>query len=101
MRKATLAAVVAVGLAAPAAAQAQTMEIITGGVLGGLAGSIYVSGVQATAATVGTAAVWTATAVGAAVPVVTTAVAGAVATASAPVIIGVVGGAALGYLLLK
>jgi hypothetical protein len=100
MRKFLLIAAIAFALIAPTAARAEHVGAITAGaVLGGLAGSVYASGLNATAAVVGSAAASTATAIGAAAPVVAASVAGAIAAASTPVLVGVVVGGAVGYLL--
>ncbi|MSP49531.1 MAG: hypothetical protein EXQ95_09415 [Alphaproteobacteria bacterium] len=97
MRKTALVAALALGLTVSQTAEAQTMSILAGAVVGGLAGSVYVNGLQATAAAVSAASVSAVSAIGSAAP----AVAGAIAGASAPVVIGVVAGGALGYLLLR
>jgi hypothetical protein len=52
MRNAILAAMVAMALLFSSAAKAQCLAVLSGAVLGGLAGSVYVSGLEATAATV-------------------------------------------------
>jgi len=100
MRKLLLIAVVAFALVAPGAARADGAGLLGGAVLGGLAGSVYASGLPATAGAVGSVAASTLAAVGAAVPVLAYGAAGAIATASAPVVLGVAAGAVLGYLLL-
>lgn len=102
IRKLALMAAVAGGLALSSqAAQAQVVPVVAGGFLGGLAGSVYATGLQATAAAVGSAATSTVTAVAGVIPATATAVSGAIAAASAPVIVGVAAGGALGYLLLR
>lgn len=102
IRKLALMAAVAGGLALSSqAAQAQVMPVVAGGVLGGLAGSVYATGLQATATAVSSAATSTVTAVAGVIPATATAVSGAIAAASAPVIVGVAAGGALGYLLLR
>lgn len=100
MRHLILAIAIATGLMAPlSSAHAEVCPVAVGAVLGGLAGSVYASGVNATAAMVGSATAATANAIGAAAPAVASGVAGAIAAASTPVIVGVVVGGALGYLL--
>ncbi len=102
LRKLALLGTVAIGLAVSSqAAQAQVMPVVAGGVLGGLAGSIYATGLQATMASVGSGVASTVSAVVGVVPATASAVTGAVAAASAPVIIGVVAGGALGYALVR
>ena len=95
MRKFLLIAAIAFALAAPISAHAQVGAVTTGAVLGGLAGSVYVSGLNATAAAVSSAAATTAAAIGTAAP----AVAGAIVAASPPVLVGVIVGGVVGYLL--
>lgn len=100
-RMALLAAVVG-GLAMSSnAAQAQVMPVVAGGLLGGIAGSVYASGLQATAASIGSGVTSTVSAVVGVVPATASAVTGAVATASAPVLIGVVAGGAIAYLVVR
>jgi hypothetical protein len=100
MRKFLLVAMFAFALIAPASAHAGDVGAVTAGaVLGGLAGSVYASGLNATAAGVGSAAASTASAIGTAAPAVAAGVAGAVAAASAPVLVGVVVGGVVAYLL--
>jgi len=100
MRKFFLIAAIAFALIAPTSAHAQQVGAVTAGaVLGGLAGSVYATGLNATAAAVGSAAASTASAIGAAAPVVAAGVAGAITAASAPVLVGVVVGGVVGYLL--
>jgi hypothetical protein len=101
MRKGVLIATVMVGLAAPGSAQAQVLSTLTGAVIGGLAGAVYVSGMPATIASVGAAAGATASAVGSSVPVAAGAVAGMVAAASAPIVVGIIAGGAVGYMLAR
>lgn len=100
MRKFLVGAVLALALAAPVSAHAGDLGAVTAGaVLGGLAGSVYATGLNATAAAVGSAAASTASAIGAAAPVVASGVAGAITAASTPVLVGVVVGGAVAYLL--
>jgi hypothetical protein len=100
MRKFLLVAMLAFAVIAPASAHAGDLGTVTAGaVIGGLAGSVYATGLNATAAAVGSAAASTASAIGAAAPVVAAGVAGAVTAASAPVLVGVVVGGAVAYLL--
>lgn len=101
MRKITLAAAIVMGLAAPQAAEAQVLPIAAGAVLGGLVGSLYVNGLSATAAGVSSATASTVGAVGAAAPAAASAAGGVIAAASAPVVLGVIAGGALGYFLLR
>jgi hypothetical protein len=99
MQKFLLIAAIACALAAPTSAHAGAGTVTVGAVLGGLGGSVYASGLSATATAVGSAAASTVSAIGAAAPVVAAGVAGAVAAASTPVLVGVVVGGAVGYLL--
>ncbi len=99
MRKTFAAVVIFLLLAVPLRAEAQGLEMATGAVVGGLAGSVYVSGLEATAAMVVGATTAAAEAVATAVPVIASGIAGAVAGASAPVLLGVIAGAAIGILL--
>src|SRR5205823_3285923 len=100
MRKFLLVAVVALAVILPGAARADGSGLIGGAVLGGLVGSVYASGLTATAGAVGSAAASTFSAIGAAAPTVAAGLAGAIAAASTPVLVGVVAGGLLGYLLL-
>jgi hypothetical protein len=100
LHKLCLAIAVILGLMAPVSAHAQIGPIVVGGVLGGLVGSAYAQGAAATGAAVTSAVVATANAIGATVPVIVSGLAATVATASTPVIVGVIAGSALGYLLL-
>ncbi len=99
MRKYLLVVAIAFALIAPTSAHAQAGAITAGAVLGGLVGSVYATGINATAAAVGSAAATTAGVIGVAVPAVAAGVAGAIAAASTPVLVGVVVGGAVGYLL--
>jgi hypothetical protein len=100
MRKLLLIFVVALALTAPSAARADSNGLLGGAVLGGLAGSVYASGLPATAGAVGSVAASTLAAIGAAVPVLAYGAAGAIGAASAPVVLGIVAGGVLGYMLL-
>jgi hypothetical protein len=100
MRKLLLISVVALALIAPSAARADGSGLLGGAVLGGLAGSVYASGLPATAGAVGSVAASTLAAIGAAVPVLAYGAAGAIGAASAPVVLGIVAGGVLGYMLL-
>jgi len=64
MRKFFLVAAMVLALLAPAAARADAGSITAGAVLGGLAGSVYASGLNATAAALGSAATSTVAAIG-------------------------------------
>ena len=63
--------------------------------VGGVAGSVYVSGAAATVSSVGSAI----TGAAAVVPGAATGAAAVVAATSAPILVGVAGGAVVGYLL--
>ena len=82
MRKLFLTAVVVLALLAPGMARADGAGLIGGAVLGGLAGSIYGSGLAVTATAVGSAAASTVSAIGAAVPILAYGAAGAIGAAS-------------------
>jgi hypothetical protein len=99
MRVWLAAVMIFMALAAPMTAEAKGLEMATGAVIGGLAGSIYVSGLAATADVVVSATAVAANAVATAVPAIASGIAGAVAGASAPVLIGVIAGSAIGLLL--
>ena len=95
MQKIMAMLVIVVAIVLPSVSRAQVLEMATGATLGGLAGSVYVSGVAATSATVTGVAVTAADAVA----VSLTALAGAFTAASTPVLIGIVVGGAVGILL--
>ncbi len=102
IRKMALLAAVVGGLAvSPQAAEAQILPVAAGGLLGGIAGSIYASGLQATMASIGSGVTSTVSSVVGVVPATASAVTGAVATASAPVLVGVVAGGAIAYLVAR
>ncbi len=100
MRKLLLLAVLVFATTAPGMARADGTGLIGGAVLGGLAGSVYGSGLAATAGAVGSAAASTLAAIGTPAPILAYRAAGALTAASAPVVLGVVAGGVLGYLLL-
>ncbi len=95
MHKIMVMMVLVIGMLAPTVAQAQVLKMATGAALGGLAGSAYINGMAATAATVSTAAVSVAEVVGVSVAVL----AAAFAAASTPVLIGIVVGGGVGLML--
>jgi len=101
MRQKILALLVVFAVIAPGAAQAQVLKMATGAAIGGLAGSVYVSGLPATAAMVVEAVVATADAIAVSVPVMASGVASAVSAASTPVLLGIVVGGAVGILLFQ
>jgi hypothetical protein len=76
--------------------QAQASEVgavVGGGVIGGLAGSVYAWGATATAASIGSAVSGAA----AAVPAAASGAAAAIVATSTPVLAGVAAGAVAGY----
>src|SRR4051812_25577484 len=91
MRKFLLIAAIAFALVAPSSARAEVGPAIVGAVVGGLAGSVYATGLNATAAAVGSAASTTVSAIGAVAPALASGAAGAIAAASTPVLVGVRG----------
>jgi hypothetical protein len=99
MRKLLIAAALATVFLTSAPARAEG-DIVLGAVVGGLVGSVYANGLNATAMVVGTAAANTVNAIGAAAPAVASGVAGAITAASTPVLVGIVVGGVLGYIFL-
>jgi hypothetical protein len=96
VRKLLYVAVIGSVAVAPFQAQASGLGVlITGGILGGLAGSAYVSGAAATANSVGAAI----TAAAASVPAAASGTAAVVAAASTPVLVGVAVGGVGAYFL--
>ena len=96
MRAFACAAVVCSLALAPLQAQAGALgATVAGGVIGGVAGSVYVSGTAATASSVGAGI----TGAAAAVPAMATGAAALVAATSTPILVGVAGGTVVGYLL--
>jgi len=90
-------AAVICGLAlAPLQAQAGSLgATVAGGVIGGVAGSVYASGAAVTANSIGSAM----TGAAAVVPAAATGAAAVVAGTSTPILVGVAGGAVVGYML--
>lgn len=96
MRAILCAAVVGALAIAPGQAHAGALgATIAGGIIGGLAGSVYAYGSAATVASVGSGV----TNAAAMVPAAVGGTAAFVAATSTPIVVGVVGGAAVAYLL--
>jgi hypothetical protein len=96
VKKILCAAVVATIAIAPLQVQAgEVGALVTGGVLGGLVGSIYETGASATASSVGTAVAGTA----AVIPAAATGVAATIAATSTPILLGVAVGGAAAYIM--
>jgi hypothetical protein len=95
--KTILCAAVAATIAiAPLQARAgEVGALVSGGVIGGLVGSIYQSGAAATASSVGTAVAGTA----AVIPAAATGVAATIAATSTPILLGVAVGGAAAYVM--
>jgi len=90
------AAVVAGIAAAPLQAQAGSVgATVAGGIIGGVAASIYASGAAITAESIGSAVSGAA----ASVPAAATGAAAVVAATSTPILVGVAGGGAIAFLL--
>jgi hypothetical protein len=96
VKRILFAALVAAVAIAPMQARAgEVGAVVAGGVVGGLAGSVYTSGMAATATSVGSAVAGAASTV----PAAATGVATAVTAASAPVLFGVAVGGAAAFLI--
>ncbi len=96
MKRLMCAAVVASVAIAPMQARASTLgAIVSGGVIGGLIGSVYASGASATVNSVGTGI----SSAAAAVPAAAASTMAVVAATSTPVLVGVAVGGVAAYFL--